>query len=91
MERDLANRYWVFAYSHYYPCGGLHDLAATFETLPFAQAFLSHELGARQSDELHEENEYSFAQSDGGEILDTKTNEIYGVNLDTGKLVLQGE
>jgi hypothetical protein len=86
METDLTKRYWVFVYPHYYPSGGLEDLHASFETLPFAQAYLAHELGARMSTALNKENKWSYGEYDAGQILDTVTREIYLIDLDTGKL-----
>lgn len=33
MSKTTSKRYWLFAFMHYYPSGGMDDLEFTFDTL----------------------------------------------------------
>ena len=65
-------RYWVFAYAHYYPGGGMGDFYNDYHSLEEAKK-LVHGLTKRY-------DKYSsgvlFAEFDQAEIFDTRTRQL---------------
>jgi len=42
MGLDLTKRYWLFAWSRFYPEGGLHDLQATSDDYSYLRENAKH-------------------------------------------------
>lgn len=62
----MKRRYWIFAFSGYYPSGGLNDLKIAFDNIEEYQVLLNE----RNKTSIYEDfiEEYDYFQ-----ILDTET------------------